>query len=226
MNVANQVLYVSTVDEQRYMLTQRHGDGIRCIGSVLFQYLWNGFLMPTLQQTQQSRKVIIIPRLKAYFLHQIFGVFLFIVHAQPFRNIIDSQSLHLGAIPLLFHRLFSLLVPFDAQQLFFPYLEFYLPKLRGIHHLFLQMLIDDFCQIASPCLLVLFCNEWRTLLTIEGVPGEGLEVEVQRKDLCCGLILLISLICTFGCFNRVYISPMNDPSLFLCVIFYFVTISI
>ena len=78
----------------------RKTDGIRCIGSVLFQYLWNGFLMPTLQQTQQSRKVIIIPRLKAYFLHQIFGVFLFIVHAQPFRNIVDSRSLHLGAIPL------------------------------------------------------------------------------------------------------------------------------
>ena len=67
-------------------------------------------------------------------------------------------------------------VPFDAQQLFFPYLEFYLPELRCIHHLFLQMLLDDFCQIASPSLLVLFGNKWRTLLTIEGVPGKWLNV--------------------------------------------------
>ena len=106
------------------MLAQRHSYGIRCIGSVLFQYLWNGFLMPSFQQTQLSHKVIIVSWLKAYFLHQIFGVFLFIVHAQPFRNIVDSRSLHLGAIPLLLHRPFSLLVPFDAQQLFFPYQEF------------------------------------------------------------------------------------------------------
>ena len=43
------------------------------------------------------------------------------------------------------------------------------------------MLLDDFCQIASPCLLVLFSNEGRTLLTIEGVPGEWLEVEVPEE---------------------------------------------
>ena len=64
-----------------------------------------------------------------------------------------------GAIPLLFHGPFPLLVPFDAQQLFFPYLEFYLPELRCIHHLCLQMLLDGFCQIASPSLLVLFGNK-------------------------------------------------------------------
>ena len=29
-------------------------------------------------------------------------------------------------------------------QLFFPYLEFFLPELRGIHHLSLQMFLDDF----------------------------------------------------------------------------------
>ena len=43
------------------------------------------------------------------------------------------------------------------------------------------MLLDDFFQIASPCLLALFGNEWRALLTIEGVPGEWLEVEVPEE---------------------------------------------
>lgn len=138
--------------------------------------------MPSFQQTQQSRKVIIISWLKAYFLHQISGVFLFIVHAQPFRNIVDSRSLHLGAISLLLHGPFSLLVPFYAQQLFFPYLEFNISGLRCIHHLCLQILLDDFCQIASPCLLVLFGNKWRTLLTVEGVPGEWLEVEMSEEE--------------------------------------------
>ena len=120
---AYQFLYVISVDEQWYMLAQCHGDGIRCIGSVLLQYLWNGFLMPSFQQTQLSHEVIIVPWFKTYFLHQIFGVFLFIVLAQPFGNIVDSWSLHLGAITLLLHRPFSLLVPCNAQQLFFPYLS-------------------------------------------------------------------------------------------------------
>ena len=144
--------------------------------------------MPSFQQTQQSRKVIIISWLKAYFLHQIFEVFLFIVHAQPFRYIVDSRSLHLGAIPLLLHGPFSLLIPFDAQQLFFPYLEFNIPELRCIHHLCLQMLLDYFFQIASPCLLVLFGNEWRTLLTVEGVPREWLEVEVPEEGFVLGVV--------------------------------------
>lgn len=43
------------------------------------------------------------------------------------------------------------------------------------------MLLDEFYQVTSPCLLVLFGNEWRTLLTIEGVPGERLEVEVPEE---------------------------------------------
>ena len=43
------------------------------------------------------------------------------------------------------------------------------------------MLLDDFYQIALPCLLVLFGNEWRTLLTVEGVPCEWLEVEVPEE---------------------------------------------
>ena len=178
---AYQFLYVISVDEQWYMFAQRHGDGIRCIGFVFLQYLWNGFLMPSFQQTQLSHEVIIVSWLKAYFLHQIFGVFLVIVYAQPFGNIVDSRSLHLGAIPLLLHRPFSLLVPFYAQQLFFPYLEFNISEFRCIHHLFLQMLLDNFCLIASPCLLVFFGNEWRTLLIIEGVPCEWLEVKVPEE---------------------------------------------
>ena len=32
-----------------------------------------------------------------------------------------------------------------------------------------------------PCLLVLFGNEWWTLLSVEGVPGERLEVDVPEK---------------------------------------------
>ena len=144
--------------------------------------------MPSFQQTQLSHKVIIVSWLKAYFLHQIFGVFLFIVHAQPFRYIVDSRSLHLGAIPLLLHGPFSLLVPFYAQQLFFPYLEFYLPELRCIHHLFPQMLLDDFCQITFPCLLILFGNEWRALLSVGGVSGEGLKVEMSEERFVLGVV--------------------------------------
>lgn len=120
---AYQFLYVISVDEQWYMLAQRHGDAISSIRPVLGQNLWDGFLVPSFQQSQLSHKVIIVSWLKAYFLHQIFGVFLVIVYAQPFGNIVDSRSLHLGAITLLLHRPFSLLVPFNAQQLLFPYLS-------------------------------------------------------------------------------------------------------
>lgn len=79
------------------------------------------------------------------------------------------------------HRLFPLLVPFYAQQLFFPYLDFNISEFRCIHHFCLQMLLDDYCQIASPCLFVLFGNKWRTLLSVEGVPGEWLEVEMPEE---------------------------------------------
>ena len=48
---ADQFLYVITVDEQWYMFAQRHGYGIRSIGPVLLQYLWDGFLVPSFQQT-------------------------------------------------------------------------------------------------------------------------------------------------------------------------------
>ena len=50
------------------------------------------------------------------------------------------------------------------------------------------MLLDDFCQIPSPCLLVLFGNEWRTLLTIEGVPGEWFEVEAPEEGFVLGVV--------------------------------------
>ena len=50
------------------------------------------------------------------------------------------------------------------------------------------MFLDDFCQIASPCLLVLFGNKWRTLLSVEGVPGEWLEVEVPEERFVLGVV--------------------------------------
>ena len=50
------------------------------------------------------------------------------------------------------------------------------------------MLLDDFFQIAFPCLLVLFGNEWRTLLSVEGVPGEWLEVEVPEEGFMLGAV--------------------------------------
>ena len=48
------------------------------------------------------------------------------------------------------------------------------------------MLLDDFCQIASPCLLVPFGNEWRALLSVEGVPSEWFEVEMLEKEFVLG----------------------------------------
>lgn len=50
------------------------------------------------------------------------------------------------------------------------------------------MLLDDFCQIAFPCLLVLFGNEWRALLAVEGVPCEWLEVEVPEEGFVLGVV--------------------------------------
>ena len=50
------------------------------------------------------------------------------------------------------------------------------------------MFLDDFCQITPPCLLILFGNEWWTLLSIEGVPGEWLEVEVPEEGFVLGVV--------------------------------------
>lgn len=51
------------------------------------------------------------------------------------------------------------------------------------------MLLDDFFQIALPCLLILFGNERRALLTIEGVPGEWLEVEMPEEGFVLWVVL-------------------------------------
>ena len=51
------------------------------------------------------------------------------------------------------------------------------------------MILDDFCQITSPCLLVLFGNKWWTLLSVEGVPGEWLEVEMLEEGFMLWVIL-------------------------------------
>ena len=51
------------------------------------------------------------------------------------------------------------------------------------------MLLDDFFQIVSLCLLVLFGNEWRALLSVEGVPGEWLEVEMLEEGFMLWVIL-------------------------------------
>ena len=52
------------------------------------------------------------------------------------------------------------------------------------------MFLDDFFQIALPCHLVLFDNEWWTLLSVEGVPGEWLEVKVPEE----GFVLIVVII--------------------------------
>jgi hypothetical protein len=80
-----------------------------------------------------------------------------------------------------------------AQQLFFPYLEFNISELRCIHHLFLQMLLDDFFSDSVAMPPCSFGNKWRTLLSAEGVPGEWLEVEVPEE----GFVLWISLFHNF-----------------------------
>ena len=52
------------------------------------------------------------------------------------------------------------------------------------------MFLDNFFQIASPCLLVLFGNKWWTLLSVEGVPGEWLEVEMPEEGFILGVVEL------------------------------------
>ena len=50
------------------------------------------------------------------------------------------------------------------------------------------MLLDDFFQIALPCILVFFGNEWQTLLTVEDVPGEWLEVKMPEEGFVLGVV--------------------------------------
>ena len=55
---AYQFLYIITVDEQWYMFAQRHGYGIRSIGSVLLQYLWDGFLVPSFHRSSRRSRAV------------------------------------------------------------------------------------------------------------------------------------------------------------------------
>ena len=50
------------------------------------------------------------------------------------------------------------------------------------------MLLDYFFQIVLPYLLILFGNEWRALLSVEGVLGEWLEVEVPEEGFVLGVV--------------------------------------
>ena len=158
------------------MLAQRHGNAISCIRPVLGQYLWNGLLVPTFQKPQQSHEVIIVPWLKAHFLQEISGVFLLIIHIQPFGNIVDPRPLHPGPIPLSLHHPLALLIIFDAHQLLIVPHRLNLPELRRIHHLCLQMLLDEFLQVTPPNLFVLFGNKGWALLSLASLPSEWFEI--------------------------------------------------
>lgn len=158
------------------MLAQRHGDAISSIRPILGQYLWNGLLVPTFQKPQQSHEVIIVSWLKTHFLQEILGVFLLIIHAQPFRNIVDSWSLHPSPIPLPLHHPLALLIIFDAHQLLIVHHRLNLPELRSIHHLSLQMLLDEFHQVTPPNLFVLFRNKGWALLSVASLPGKWLNI--------------------------------------------------
>ena len=50
------------------------------------------------------------------------------------------------------------------------------------------MLLDDFFQIALPCLLVLFCNEGWALLSIASLPGEWLNVKMPEEGFMLGAV--------------------------------------
>ena len=73
------------------------------------------------------------------------------------------------------------------------------------------MLLDDFCQIASPSLLVLSGNEWRTLLTVEGMPCKWLEVEVPEEGFVLGVVwfhfTLVYVLKLFLSDNHLSLSP-------------------
>lgn len=99
-----------------------------------------------------------------------------IVHTQPFGNIVDPRPLHPSPISLSLHHPLALLIIFDAHQLLIAHHRLNLPELRSIHHLSLQMLLDEFLQVTPPCLLVLFGNEWWTWLSVTCLPGEWLNI--------------------------------------------------
>ena len=95
---------------------------------------------------------------------------------------------------------------FDTNQLLIVHHRLYLPELRCIHHLCLQMLLDDFCQIPSPCLLVLFGNEWWTLLTVEGVPGKWFEVKMPEEGFVLWVVWFHKFIFFSIRYDRLYCS--------------------
>lgn len=79
-------------------------------------------------------------------------------------------------IPLSLHHPLALLIIFDAQQLLIAHHRLNLPELRSIHHLSLQMLLDEFLQVTPPYLFVLFGNIRWTLLSVACLPGEWLNI--------------------------------------------------
>ena len=85
------------------------------------------------------------------------------------------------------------------------------------------MFLDNFFQIPSPCFPVLFGNEWRTLLTIGGVPNEWLEVEMLEKGFVLGVVefhnFTINLRIQFSnCFQLVfYLIFQNVPLILPCI---------
>ena len=79
-------------------------------------------------------------------------------------------------IPLSLHHPLALLIIFDAHQLLIAHHRLNLPELRSIHHLSLQMLLDEFLQVTPPYLFVLFCNKGWALLSVASFPGKWLNV--------------------------------------------------
>ena len=73
------------------------------------------------------------------------------------------------------------------------------------------MLLYDFYQIALPCLLILFGNEWRTLLSVEGVSGEWLEIEVPEEGIVLWVVefhfTLVYVLKLFLSDNHLSLSP-------------------
>ena len=61
------------------------------------------------------------------------------------------------------------------------------------------------------CLLVLFSNEWRTLLSVEGVLGEWLEIEVPEKGFMLWVVefhfTLVYVLKLFLSDNHLSLSP-------------------
>ena len=110
----NQFRNVITVNQQRQMLTQSFCNRTRGIRTILSQYLWNRFLVTTLQQSQLIHEILIVLWLECHFLHEELGIFLLIINGQATRHKVDLRSVHLSAIMLHLPHTLLLLVPLDA----------------------------------------------------------------------------------------------------------------